>query len=131
MVKKVVIASVAVVALLMIGAPAMAHHSAAAEFDVKKELIITGVLTKFENVNPHTWWYVDVKEPDGKVTSWKLESLAPNGLIRQGLRAKQDLTFGQAYTFRIHPAKKDPEGYKLGFMWAITVNGKEYVVIRL
>src|SRR5678810_203870 len=77
MVKRIVIASAAALALLMIGAPARAHHSANAEFDTQKEFTITGTLTKLENVNPHSWWYVDVKGPDGKVQSWKLESLSP------------------------------------------------------
>ena len=65
MVKTFVIASAAALALLMIGAPARAHHSANAEFDTQKEFTITGTLTKLENVNPHSWWYVDVKGPDG------------------------------------------------------------------
>jgi len=131
MVKKTVIASAAVLALLVIGAPAMAHHSANAEFETTKEFTITGTLTKVENVNPHSWWYVDVKGADGKVTSWKLESLSPSGLIRQGLKVKTDLKIGETYSYRISPAWKDPAGIKLGFMRAITVNGKEFVVVEL
>jgi len=131
MVKKMVIASVAAVALLVAGAPAIAHHSANAEFDTTKEFTITGTLTKLENVNPHSWWYVDVKGADGKVTTWKLESLSPSGLIRQGLKVKSDLKIGDTYSYRISPAWKDPDGMKLGFMRAITVNGKEFVVVEL
>ena len=130
MVKKTVIAS-AVLAVLVIGAPAIAHHSANAEFDTTKEFTITGTLTKVENVNPHSWWYVDVKAADGKVTSWKLESLSPSGLIRQGLKVKTDMKIGDTYSYRISPAWKDPAGVKLGFMRAITVNGKEFVVVEL
>jgi hypothetical protein len=131
MVKKLVIASAAVAALLMINAPAMAHHSANAEFDTTKEFNITGVLTKLEAVNPHSWWYVDVKGPDGKVTSWKLESNAPAGFIRLGLRIKDDVHVGDTLTFRIAPAWKDPSDAKLGWMKALTVNGKEYVLVEL
>ena len=131
MVKKNVIASAAVLALLVIGAPAMAHHSANAEFETTKEFTITGTLTKVENVNPHSWWYVDVKAADGKVTSWKLESLSPSGLIRQGLKVKTDMKIGDSYSYRISPAWKDPAGVKLGFMRSITVNGKEFVVVEL
>lgn len=131
MVKKSVMASAAVLALLTIGAPAMAHHSANAEFDTQKDFTITGVLTKVENVNPHSWWHVEVKGPDGKITSWKLESLGPAGLIRQGLKVKTDLKIGDTYSYRISPAWKDPVGEKLGFMRSITVNGKEFVVIEL
>ena len=81
MFKRILLASAAVAACLA-STPAMAHHSANAEFDTQKEFTISGTLTKLENVNPHSWWYVDVKGPDGKITSWKLESLSPSGLIR-------------------------------------------------
>src|SRR4029450_6888394 len=92
----------------------------------------TGTLTKLENVNPHSWWYVDVKGPDGKVQSWKLESLSPAGLIRQGLKVKTDLKIGDTYSYRISPAWKDSDpNSKLGFMRSITVAGKEYVVVEL
>ena len=121
----------AALATLLAGTPVAAHHSANAQFDTKQDLIITGVVTKVENINPHSWWYVDVKGPDGKVTPWKLESLSPNGLIRQGLKVKSDIKIGDTYQFRISPAWKDPEGSKMGFMKAITVNGKEFVVVEL
>mgnify|MGYP003704349403 CR=1 FL=1 len=68
---------------------------------------------------------------DGKVTTWKLESLSPAGLIRQGLKVKTDLKIGGVYSYRISPAWKDPEGMKMGFMRSITVDGKEYVVVEL
>ena len=130
MIKKTSLASAAVAAILAT-TPALAHHSANAQFDTKQDVTLVGVVTKVENINPHSWWYVDVKGPDGKVTSWKLESLSPNGLIRQGLKVKSDIKLGDTYQFRIAPAWKDPEGVKLGFMKAITVNGKEYVVVEL
>jgi hypothetical protein len=132
MVKKFVIASAAAAMLLTVSAPARAHHSANAEFDTQKQMTITGVLTKVENVNPHSWWHVDVKGPDGKVQSWVLESLSPRGLILKGLKIKTDLHMGESYSFRISPALKDPDpNTKLGFMRSITVDGKEYVVIEL
>jgi hypothetical protein len=131
MVKKLVIASAAVAALLMINAPAMAHHSANAEFDTTKEFTITGTLTKLEVVNPHSWWTLDVKGPDGKVTSWRLESNSPAGFVRLGLRVKDVIKVGETYSFRVAPAWKDPEGQKLAWMKALTVNGKEYVLTEL
>ena len=131
MIKKTLLASAVIVAFMSAGSPVLAHHSANAEFDTQKEFTISGVLTKLENVNPHSWWYVDVKGADGKVTSWKLESLSPSGLIRQGLKVKSDLKIGDVYSYRISPAWKDPEGIKLGFMRSITVNGKEFVVVEL
>ena len=130
MTTKTLLASTAI-ATMLAATSVLAHHSANAQFDTKQDLMLTGIVTKVENINPHSWWYVDVKAADGKVTSWKLESLSPNGLIRQGLKVKSDVKIGDTYTFRISPAWKDPEGSKMGFMKAITVNGKEYVVVEL
>jgi Family of unknown function (DUF6152) len=123
--KKIVIASF-VTAVLVSGAPALAHHSANAEFDTQKVITITGVLTKFENVNPHGWWSVDVKEADGKVTSWRLETPGVGGLINQGLKVKTELKVGETYTIKISPGWKDPDGMKIGIVRTITVGGKEY-----
>jgi Family of unknown function (DUF6152) len=65
--------------------PVLAHHSFAAEFDTAKAIDFTGVVTKVEWMNPHVYFYVDVKDPKtGKVTNWGCEMGSPNGLTRQG-----------------------------------------------
>ena len=81
------------VAALGAATPVLAHHSANAEFDTQKQMTITGVLTKLEVVNPHSWWEIDVKGPDGKVTSWRLESNSPAGLIRLGVKVKSEVKY--------------------------------------
>jgi Family of unknown function (DUF6152) len=64
---------------------AWAHHSLAAEFDVKQPVHVTGVVTKLELVNPHAWIYVDAKDANGQVIHWAFEAGAsPNILIRRG-----------------------------------------------
>jgi hypothetical protein len=76
---------VAVFALLAVAsAPALAHHAFAAEFDVTQPVKVRGTFTKMEWTNPHAWLYLDVKEPDGRVTNWRFELGAPNALIRLG-----------------------------------------------
>jgi uncharacterized protein DUF6152 len=72
--------------LLVSVAPALAHHSFAAEYDTTKPVKITGTVTKMEWMNPHARFYVDVKEPDGTVTNWNFELGAIPVLLRQGWR---------------------------------------------
>ena len=70
--------------LLVAAVPALAHHAFSSEFDVKKPIHFTGVITKVELVNPHAWFHIDVTGPDGKVTSWMIEAGTPNVLLRRG-----------------------------------------------
>lgn len=69
-------------------APLFAHHSFAAEFDDTKPIKVTGVVTKVEWENPHVWFYVDVKDADGKVTNWGFAGGAPGQLMRRGITNK-------------------------------------------
>ncbi|MSO83472.1 MAG: hypothetical protein EXQ53_09285 [Acidobacteria bacterium] len=63
----------------------VAHHSFAAEFDADKPLKMTGIVTKVEWQNPHTYFYLDVTDQTtSKVTNWALEMGSPNGLMRLG-----------------------------------------------
>ena len=68
--------------------PVFAHHSFSAQFDAKKPLKMTGTVTKVEWMNPHSWFYIDVKEDGGGVTNWSWELASPNLLLRRGWTPK-------------------------------------------
>ena len=66
-------------------APAAAHHSFAAEFDITKPVTLAGTVTKLEWTNPHAYVYIDVQDAQtGAVTNWAIEMGSPNGLTRLG-----------------------------------------------
>jgi hypothetical protein len=63
---------------------ASAHHSFAAEFDADASVDLTGIVTKIEWMNPHTFFYVDVEDDEGNYYNWAVELGSPNGLMRRG-----------------------------------------------
>src|SRR3974377_1916577 len=65
-------------------APLWAHHSAAAEYDASRLLVLTGTVNKVEWTNPHVFFNLNVKDPNGKIVNWRLEMASPNGMLRQG-----------------------------------------------
>jgi len=70
--------------LLAFAAPLFAHHSFAAEYDGAKTIELKGTVTKVDWMNPHIWFYIDVKDASGQTVHWQCEGGAPNALSRQG-----------------------------------------------
>ncbi len=89
---------VVVVGLLSVTMPAQAHHGFDTEYDAKKKVKLTGVVTEVAWSNPHMRIYIDVTGPDGKVTNWNMELTSPNTIRRQGW-GPNDLKAGDKVIF--------------------------------
>jgi hypothetical protein len=80
---RVLAASFAVFAL---GMSAWAHHSFTAAFDPDQPVTIKGVLTEIRLENPHSWFFVEVRDASGKAEKWAFEAGTPSGMIRNGFK---------------------------------------------
>ena len=113
------------VGLLLAAVPVRAHHAFAATFDNTKPIVLQGVVTKVQLINPHSWFWLDVKQPDGTVINWGFEGGSPNSLIRHGV-TKETLPIGTEIVVNGYQAKSGenkgvgvnmtfPDGRKLFF----------------
>jgi Family of unknown function (DUF6152) len=96
----IVIAGISIVSAV----PLLAHHSFAAEFDATKALRVTGALAKIEWTNPHTYFYIDVKDEAGNVTRWSCEAGSPGALSRRGFK-RGDIKLGDTIVVDGYRAK--------------------------
>ena len=118
--KRSLLGIIAVVGLLSSVMPLLAHHSFAAEYDRAKPVELTGSVTKVEWMNPHVYFYMDVKDGAGKVTNWAFELGNPAGLYRRGWK-KESLKIGGTATVNGSLAK---DGSKRVNASAVTLDGK-------
>lgn len=118
----------ALVGLLMAGMAVWAHHSVQAEFDLNKPITLTGVVTKVEWINPHSYLYLDVKDDSGTLKHWAFEMAGPGALRRAGLsRADRGgLKAGDSITVNAVLAK---DGTDSGLIKDVTLpDGRKFTI---
>jgi hypothetical protein len=98
--------------------PSVAHHSLAGQFDIKKIVSLTGVVSKVDWVNPHIYVHLDVKEAGGKVVTWRLEGTPVAMARKAGLTKSMLEGNGETISVEAFPARDGTP--HLGFMQKIT-----------
>jgi hypothetical protein len=118
-----------VLSFVSVAVPAFAHHGFQFEYDGTKYINTTGVLTGVEWENPHIYFTVDVKDADGKVTTWRFEGSSVTLVKRSGVRLEdfQD-NIGKTVTVLACPAKR---GLPRGAAETVKLpDGRQIVVAR-
>ena len=106
------------VGVLLTVTPVSTHHAFSAEFDISKPLNLTGKLVKWEMINPHSWFHLDIEGDDGTMVTWMIEGGSPNELIRNGV-TKNTLDIGTELTVEGYYAKDGtPKGVGRNFLLA-------------
>lgn len=91
--------------LLVASAPSFAHHGNAA-YDMSKEVTVTGTVTEWIVANPHSFLKLDVKDDNGNVVHWVIESSAASANQARGVRlTRESLKPGDKVTITMMVAK--------------------------
>ncbi|OYW45993.1 MAG: hypothetical protein B7Z33_09440 [Sphingomonadales bacterium 12-68-11] len=102
-----ILLATAAAAVVLAGAPALAHHSFAM-FDQRKIMTLEGVVTEFQWTNPHSFIEMDVTS-GGRRVHWSIELNSPNNLRRQGW-TRTSLKAGDRVTLRLNPLRNGVPG---------------------
>jgi Family of unknown function (DUF6152) len=102
---------------MVLPTPALAHHSVQAEFDIRKTFTITGTIAKIEEINPHSFMTLNVKDASGSIQKWAFEFGGPGQLRKAGL-ARDGLKAGDQVTIKALAAK---DGSMSGLLQELTL----------
>ena len=109
-----------VAGLLMLSVSLLAHHGQAG-YNTTETVTVSGTITGFQFVNPHSIVDLDVKDEKGETQAWQGELTSPNHLVRAG-RTPTTMKPGDQVTMSGYRAKSGANS-----MWItkISVNGEQ------
>lgn len=89
---------------LLPAAPAGAHHSYAATYDVSKTVTLEGRLLRIELRSPHSFVHIQAPDEDGTPRRWAVEWSASGLLNRQGV-TRDTLRSGDEVILTVNPSR--------------------------
>ena len=117
---KLVIGLLLLVFCAVVGvSPALGHHSVAGQFDVDKVVSLTGTISEVEWINPHIYVHLDVKDEQGNVVTWRMET-SPPAMMRKARLSKSMLRGNDGETVTITGLTARDGTKHLGFIYTIT-----------
>jgi len=102
-----------------------AHHSVGGEFDAHKKLTLSGVVSQVEWANPHIYLHFAVKEANGALADWRLETVPVAMMRKAGLTKALLMSNAENATVDINPARDGTQ--HMGYLLKITyADGHHY-----
>ena len=102
----------AISAAIIVPSLGFAHHSHV-HYEPVNTVRVSGTVTEVQWVNPHTWFFMNVVNEQGRIEEWALESGAPSQLVRRGWKAGS-VKPGDTITAIVKPLKGGAKGGLLG-----------------
>ena len=87
-------------------APILAHHGIS-NWDLNKDVSITGKVTRIDFISPHAWLHLEVKGADGKPEAWSCEMRSAHSLRRSGWTVEM-FRIGSTITVTGSPERTKP-----------------------
>ncbi|MEO6338447.1 MAG: DUF6152 family protein [Caulobacteraceae bacterium] len=98
--------------LIALATAAQAHHGLTQQFDVEKQVTVSGTVSKVDWINPHIYFVLDVKPATGATQQYLLETVPVAFARRAGITKDMLLGGGKPVEVTLFPGRKDPH---LGF----------------
>ena len=109
----------AVIGAALLVVPASAHHSSTS-YEMNRILVLEGTVKQLLVLNPHTFFYFEVKDDKGQVVTWVGEAVSAASLKKKGFQAT-DFRAGDPIRVRCMPLVDGSPGCHLG--WVTPLHG--------
>ena len=118
--RKMILAALGV---LLVSAPLLAHHGAAA-LDTGKEVTLKGTVTGWIWSNPHCFLQFDAKDETGTVRNWSVETQNPTTMTSRGW-SRSSFKAGDEVTVTLEPVKN---GQPIGRLLTVVLPGGQKLI---